>query len=357
MNVRSYQGKVFVVASSNSAIRDDNLIALKYQSGDNLPPGKSVGDAKTIPQRTEIIVTDVKTDPARHVYVFARPANDPAGSFGWTSAMNLVDGFANETTGFAPANFQSEPDGNNKTCVDAKALIREGPPGFAATDKTIPQKSFVVVTDTSADKQTVKVSKLDIVGGQQVIGQEIGWTRLSNLKDGCSDLYFSNEWADHKGPNACWEHGGFIGAKLLANIVGFGGEMEQVTFDSLEPYLKLRNAASEQDNIEISINSAFRTFQRQAELRHLADIGQGNKAAPAGASNHQHGQAFDLNTRHNFFDGSDKVYEWLKKNAPQHGFVRAVSNESWHWEYRPLEAAKLAPGQFMLPGIHDGKRA
>ena len=353
MNIRSYQGKVFVVESSNSVIRDENLIAQKYQPGDNLPPGKNVGDAKTIPQRTEIIVTDVKTDPGRHVYVFARPANDSASSFGWTSAMNLVDGFANETTGFAPANWQSEPDGNNKTCVDAKALVRGGPPAFASTGKFIPQKSFVMVTDTSADKQNVKVNKLEILDGQPVVGEEIGWTRLSNLKDGCSDLYFSKEWADEKGPNACWEHGGFIGAKLLVNIVGFGGEMEQVTFDSLDAYLKLTNAASDQNNIQISINSAFRTFQRQAELFHLFQIHQGNKAAPPGASNHQHGQAFDLNTRHNVFDGSDKVYEWLKANAPQHGFVRAVSNESWHWEYRPDAAAMLAPGQFMLPGIHD----
>jgi len=42
-------------------------------------------------------------------------------------------------------------------------------------------------------------------------------------------------------------------------------------------------------------------------------------------SNHQYGQAFDLNTRHNMFDGSDKIYEWLKRNGPAHGFVRTVS--------------------------------
>jgi|GEM_PF-808653 len=355
MNIRSYPGKVFVVESSNSLIRDDSLAPAKYQSGDDLPPGKNVGDLKIIPQRTEIIVSDVKTDNARHTYVFARPANDPTGSFGWTSAMNLVGGFANETTGFAPDNWQKEPEGNNKTCVDAKALIREGPPGFAPTAGSIPQKSFVIVTETSADKQNVKVSELTIADGNMVTGAEIGWTRLSNLTDGCSDLFFSTEWADQKGPNACWEHGNFIGAKLLVNIVGFGGEMEQVTFDSLDHYLELKNAAADQNNIGISINSAFRTFQRQAELFHLFQIQQGNKAAPPGGSNHQHGQAFDLNTLHNKFDGSDKVYEWLKKNATKHGFVRAVSNESWHWEYRPTEVAKLAPGEFKLPGINDNK--
>jgi len=39
--------------------------------------------------------------------------------------------------------------------------------------------------------------------------------------------------------------------------------MEQITLDSLAPYLKLKDAA-EQENIQLSINSAFRTFQRQA---------------------------------------------------------------------------------------------
>ena len=351
MNLKSYVGKVFVVESSKAIIRDDNLSSLKYQSTDTLPPGKNVGDVKIVPQRTEIIVTDIKTDSGRHTYVFVRPANDPAESFGWTSAANLVGSFANETAGLAPSKWDLEPQGNNKTCVDAKAFIREGPLGFASKNSTIPHKSFVVVTESSGDN--VLVSKLEIVNGQMVIGEEIGWTRVSNLRDGCSAGYFSPEWSNEKGPNACWERGTYIGPKLLVNIVGFGAEMEHVTLDSLDAYLKLKDAA-DRDNIGLSINSAFRTFGRQAELFRLFKAGQGNKAAPAGASNHQHGQAFDLNTRHNVVDGSDKIYEWLKKNAPQRGFVRAVSNETWHWEYRPKEAARLAPGQFLLPGIKDG---
>ena len=351
MNIRSYLGKVYVIESSNSVIRDNNFVVQKYRAGDNLPPGKNVGDIKLIPQRTEVIVTDVTSNPGRHVFVFARPADDPAGEFGWTSAANLVGSFVNETTGFAPANWQMEPDGNNKTCIDARAIIREGPPGFAATGNVIPQRSFVMVTETSENKQNVRVSKLDIVNGQAVVGDEIGWTRAANLGDGCSDLFFAPAWTDQKGPNACWNAGSFIGAKILVNIVGFGAEMEQVTLDSLAQYLKLSQAANDEANLLLSINSAFRTFQRQAELRRLFEIGQGNLAAKPGRSNHQHGQAFDLNTRHNVFDGSDKIYEWLKRNAPKHGFVRTVSNESWHWEYRPVETAQMGPGQFKRPGV------
>src|SRR5215216_160531 len=81
---------------------------------------------------------------------------------------------------------------------------------------------------------------------------------------------------------------------------------------------------------------------------------RGNLAAKPGHSNHQHGQEFYLNTRHNVFDGTDKIYEWLKNNGPKHGFVRTVSNESWHWEFRPAEAEQLvAAGHFKVAGVED----
>jgi len=352
MNFRSYSGNVFVVESSKAIVRDAQLKEEKYKAGDDLPPGKRVGDVKTIPQRTEIKVTDVKTDPGRHVYVFAVAADNDQ-PLGWTTAMNLEGGFKNETTGLAPAQWSLEPLGSNMTCVDANALIRDGAPDFTSKGTKIPAQSFVAVTETSADGSFVKVSKLEIVQNQMHVGAGIGWTSAANLKAGCSDLYFSAEWTNEKGPNACWRLGKYLGPKLLVNIVGFGAEMEQITLDSLDAYLKLKDAA-EEDNIQLSINSAFRTFQRQAELRRLFEAGKGNLAAKPGHSNHQHGQAFDLNTRHNVFDGSDKIYEWLKKNAPAHGFVRTVSKESWHWEYRPTEAQSLAAaGQFKVEGVHD----
>ena len=352
MNFRSYVGKVFVVESSKAIIRNAQLKEQKYRAGEALPPGKQVGDVKTIPQRTEIKVTDVKADSGRHTFVFAVAANDDR-EFGWTSSMNLEGGFKNETAGLAPGKWQLEPLGNNMTCVDAKAFIRDGAPDFPSRGSVIPVRSFVAVTETSEDGRFVRVSRIEIVQNQMQVGEELGWTKASNLTAGCSDLYFSDEWTDQKGPNACWRRGEYLGPKLLVNIVGFGGEMEQITLDSLEPYLKLKEAA-ELENIQLSINSAFRTFQRQAELRRLFEAGQGNLAARPGHSNHQHGQAFDFNTRHNVFDGSDKIYEWLKRNAPTHGFVRTVSNESWHWEFRPADAALLAAaGKFKLDGVED----
>ena len=352
MNFRSYLGKIFVVESSKAVIVNEQFQEQRYAAGDALPPGKNVGDVKTISQRTQVKVTDVKADSDRHVFALTVAA-DSGETLGWTSAMNLLGSLANETAGLAPATWALEPLGNNMTCVDKNALVRDGAPAFASRGTTIPARTFVAVTEKSADGAFVKVSQITIAQNGMELGQEIGWTKATNLKDGCSDLYFANEWLDQKGPNACWRHGEYIGPKLLVNIVGFGAELEQITIDTLEPYLRLKDAA-EENNIQLSINSAFRTYGRQAELRHLFEIGRGNLAAKPGASNHQHGQAFDLNTLHNVLNGSDKVYEWLKKNAPQHGFVRTVSKESWHWEYRPAEAATLAAaGKFKLDGVVD----
>jgi hypothetical protein len=56
-------------------IRDDQLDEQRYIAGEDLPPGKSIGDVKTIPQRTEVKVTDVNTDSSRHTFVFVAPAN------------------------------------------------------------------------------------------------------------------------------------------------------------------------------------------------------------------------------------------------------------------------------------------
>ena len=352
MNFRSYLGKTFVIESSKAIIRNAQLQEQRYKDGDVIPEGKRVGDVKTIPQRTEVNVVDVKTDAGRHTYVLcAATGSDQV--LGWTGAMNLEGGFKNETAGLAPGTWQLEPAGSNKTCIDANALLRDGAPNFTSRGTTIPIRSFVAVTETSSDGVFVKCSQMTIVQNAMQVGAEIGWTKATNLRDGCSDLFFSTEWTDKKGPNACWRAGEYIGPKVLVNIVGFGAEMEQITLDSLDAYLRLKDAA-ERDNVPLSINSAFRTFARQAQLRHLFDIGQGNNAARPGFSNHQHGQAFDLNTRHNVFDGTDKVYEWLKRNGPSHGFVRTVSKESWHWEYRPAEAEELAAaGQFKLHTVND----
>ena len=344
MNVRTYLGKVYVIQNNEAVIRNENGVALRYKVGDEIPPGSHVGDLKKIPIHTKINVTDVKALSYDFVMIFARPAGDSAGAFGWTRPMNIAGEFKGELVGFSPSKFEMEPEGNNKTCFDPNALIRGGPPNFASTGAKIPQGTFVMVTETSDDKINVKVSKLQLVNGDIVIGEEIGWTRSSNLADGCSsDQFLTAEWFDEKGPNGCWAHGHPLFPKVLVNIIGVGSEMEQVTFDSLAPYMKLVNAAKDEAGLTILINTAFRTYQRQAKL-YQEFLNGGNRAAKPGRSDHQHGQAFDLNTRNN-----PSIYEWLKKNGPKHGFIRTVSGEPWHWEYLPHKAAQMGPGEFKFP--------
>lgn len=61
--------------------------------------------------------------------------------------------------------------------------------------------------------------------------------------------------------------------------------------------------------------------------------------ARPGWSNHNSGIAIDLNCKGAKFGGVVMpIYEWLVLNAYKYGFVRTVSSEEWHWEYRPGSA-------------------
>jgi len=354
MKIPGYADKIFIVADSDTRIRQAGNLAEfeKYKAGDQLPAGSVVGNFKLIPNRTEVKVSDVKTGASRVVFVFVEPvATDVICPSGWTKASNLEGRLMNEIVGFAPSDWEHAPsDDGNFTVTDKKALIRQGAPNFASTGNTIAAGSYVMVTEKSKNPagKFVKISKAVIADGKITATDEIGWTAAANLTDGCTKHFGTDAWTNEKGANACWRGGRFIGAKILVNIVGVGGEMEQITLESLEPYFKIKDAAAKK-NLDLGIESGFRTFQRQKELHDLFLRGGGNLAAQAGSSNHQHGQAFDLNTRG--FDG-DPMYDWLKKNAPKLGFIRTVNKEHWHWEYRPQDAASIAQnGGFALSGV------
>ena len=351
MNFKSYIGKQFVVIDNEARVRRDDDItkAAVYGPEEERPAGCNVGDFKIIPKRTEITVSDVRADAAKNVFVFAHPVDaEPGTPSGWTKAMNLEGGFLNETFGLAPAPWALEPQGMNRTVTDRNALVRGGPPDFQSAGRSIPAGTFVLVLEESG--RFVRVCGGQVSDGQFAQGEEIGWTAASNLSEGCGDFYTGTAWADQRGPNACWDHGVYKGPKLLVNIVGTGGELEQITLETLEPYFRLVEEAAA-TNLQIGIESGFRTFAKQKELfdgfrAHRPGF---NLAAEPGRSNHQHGQAFDLNTRG--FDGHP-VYDWLKQNGPRLGFIRTVSGEHWHWEYIPQEAAQLAArGKFKRDSV------
>lgn len=86
-------------------------------------------------------------------------------------------------------------------------------------------------------------------------------------------------------------------------------------------------AAAAADGINLNINNAYRSYEKQVEMANrLGLYSRGGKAAVPGTSNHGWGKAVDLNVKSN--PGS---FEWLKQNAAKYGF-KNIPREPWHWE-------------------------
>lgn len=349
MNVRTFFDKTFTVEDNATHIRLDHDLSQtrRYVEGDDIPPDKAVGKPVSIPRFTKVSIREARTDDDT-LYVLAAPAGDTtAAPFGWTKASNLAGGLRNEIVGLLPADWDVEPGDDNYTVTDAQAFARAGGPGFASTGALIPRGTLCCVTETSPDGGFVRVCRASVGSNRSIErGDDLGWTRPSNLTPGWSPVFASSQWTDERGPCAAWDKGHYIGQRVLVHIVGTGGAVKQITLDSLPHYMRLRDAAL-QDNIELSVTSGFRNFAKQEALFRIFQRG-GNRAAKPGNSNHQDGQAFDLNT--SGFK-NDRVYDWLKSNAPAHGFIRTVSKEHWHWEYRPNDPDVRA-GRHMKPGVN-----
>jgi LAS superfamily LD-carboxypeptidase LdcB len=139
------------------------------------------------------------------------------------------------------------------------------------------------------------------------------------------------------GPNAAWDKGRFLKQITLIQIVGADSALKFISEEIAEFYLKLVNAA-ERDGVPLPLKSGFRSYPKQEYLyngfiNHLPGF---NLAAKPGFSNHQDGYAYDFEI--GGYEGNPR-YDWLKQHGPEHGFVRTVNKEPWHWEYRPEVAA------------------
>jgi len=90
--------------------------------------------------------------------------------------------------------------------------------------------------------------------------------------------------------------------------------------------------AAARAGIRLTINSGFRTYDRQVYFWNCFQTkrcNNGNTAARPGTSNHGRGQALDINTGAT----TTATYRWMAANASRFGFRRTVSNEPWHWEH------------------------
>lgn len=111
------------------------------------------------------------------------------------------------------------------------------------------------------------------------------------------------------------------------------GEMDVVELDGVKVAAhtarawETLKAAAAADGVHLKLNSGFRTMDEQAALRERFLDGRGPVAAVPGYSNHQHGQALDID----MMDRDAKA--WMFEHGPQMGWRNTVPSESWHWEY------------------------
>ncbi len=109
-----------------------------------------------------------------------------------------------------------------------------------------------------------------------------------------------------------------------------------VTVDGKPAERKTANAyalmqqAALRDGVRLSVVSGFRSMSEQRFLYACyvnCSCNDCNLAAQPGSSNHQSGEALDLNT------AAPGVLGWLNRNGARFGFYRTVPSEAWHWEF------------------------
>ncbi len=123
----------------------------------------------------------------------------------------------------------------------------------------------------------------------------------------------------------------------------------------VSPYLKDMLESALEDDVEILVASAYRSFGEQGSLKASYNVkyGAGSNAfsADQGYSEHQLGTTLDLTTKDtgSSFVGFDKTdaYTWLEKNAYKYGFILSYPRdntyyvyEPWHWRYVGKALAK-----------------
>ena len=112
------------------------------------------------------------------------------------------------------------------------------------------------------------------------------------------------------------------GKPFSIQVIHVGGK--PTTKATGHAFLKMQ-AAANAEGVRLSLTSGFRTMEEQKHLYACylnKNCNNGNLAARPGYSNHQSGLALDVSTS-----------TWLARNASKFGFVRTVSQESWHYEY------------------------
>ena len=226
------------------------------------------------------------------------------------------------------------------TVIDPDARIRTGPPSYGVTNERLPKGAEVVVVELSSSAGTYYVRVTTTDGGAPC------WTKLSNLGVPANALVGQINPYDRseKGPFAMWEKGVFTKITPLW-LVGGNGKMVLVAEETLMAWVTMCAAAA-RDEIDLTINSAFRSYPEQQACYDTYKANGSPVAAKPGGSAHQSGVALDISMGMGTGSLTTDVskwtapFRWMIRNGWRHGFVRTVKSECWHWEYRPERAVE-----------------
>lgn len=129
---------------------------------------------------------------------------------------------------------------------------------------------------------------------------------------------------------------------------------EQYFHRNAYPFLEDMLEAAEDDDIDLQVSSAYRSFDTQAELKgqYSQTYGTGANAfsADQGYSEHQLGTTVDLTTTEvngpYLAFAETEAFAWLEDNAYKYGFVLSYPEdnafyifEPWHWRFVGTELA------------------
>ncbi len=121
------------------------------------------------------------------------------------------------------------------------------------------------------------------------------------------------------------------------------------------PFLEDMLEDAKDDEVELWVVSAYRSFAQQAQLKGAYTVSYGSGAnafsADQGFSEHQLGTTLDFTTRglNGGLDGfqNTEAYKWLLDNAHKYGFVMSYPEgnayyvyEPWHWRFVGTDLAK-----------------
>lgn len=221
---------------------------------------------------------------------------------------------------------------------------------------------------STSEKNTGGLTSVDTITPERNVAKSENW------QDGLHPKYLMGKFTQS-------EHPAIV---MVPKALTDGDGSYYLHRQTLEAFQKM-HAAAKADNVELTIVSAFRNFDRQKAIWEAKWNGhrllEGKEKAdevypdPAdratailryssmpGSSRHHWGTDLDLNNLNNSYFASGeglKVYNWLQANAAIYGFCQPYTakgaerphgyeEEKWHWSYMPLSAPLTAYAQKYL---------